>query len=136
MQSVEVNLDKLMQKLGSVEKHQEDKQGPKKKKKNHGTTTGGGLDAKVEHATSNKGKEKVSSPPGGSIKGSAGEQSVKGGSGLRKKIKQKKSLKPNGGKYEQQPQNVSPTVNEVSGLTNLQKGMKESLDGARFRYVF
>ncbi|KAG1892629.1 methyltransferase-domain-containing protein [Suillus subluteus] len=135
MQSVEVNLDKLMQKLGSVGKHQEDKQGPKKKKKNHGKTTGG-LDAKVEHATSNKGKEKVSSPPGGSIKGSAVEQSVKGGSGLRKKmIKQKKSSKPDGGKSEQQPQNVSPTLDEVSGLTSLQRGMKESLDGARFRWI-
>lgn len=132
MQSVEVNLDKLMQKLGSVGKHQEDKQGPKKKKKNHGTTTG----AKVEHAASNKGKEKVSSPPGGSIKGGAAEQSVKGSSELRKKIKQKKNLKPDGGKSEQQSQNVSPTVNEVSSLTRLQKGMKESLDGARFRYVF
>ncbi|KIK48720.1 hypothetical protein CY34DRAFT_580774 [Suillus luteus UH-Slu-Lm8-n1] len=115
MQSVEVNLDKLMQKLGSVGKPQEDKQGPKKKKKNHG--------------------EKVSSPPGGSIKGGAAEQSVKGSSELRKKIKQKKNFKPDGGKSEQQSQNVSPTVNEVSSLTRLQKGMKESLDGARFRWI-
>jgi ribosomal RNA-processing protein 8 len=135
MQSVEVNLDKLMQKLGSVGKNQEDKQGSKKKKKNHEKTTGD-LDAKVEHTTSNKGKKKVSSSPGGSIKGGAVEQSVKGGSGLRKKIKQERSLKPDGRQSEQQPQNVSPTVDEISGLTSLQKGMKESLDGARFRYVF
>ncbi|KAG1762245.1 methyltransferase-domain-containing protein [Suillus occidentalis] len=114
MQSIEVNLDKLMQKLGSVGKPQEDKQGPKKKKKNHGTTT----EAKVEHATSHKRKEKVSYPLGGSIKGGAAEQSVKGSR-----------------KSEQQSQNVSPTVNEVSGLTRLQKGMKESLDGARFRWI-
>ncbi|KAG2158824.1 methyltransferase-domain-containing protein [Suillus bovinus] len=131
MQSVEVNLDKLMRKLGSVGKHQEDKQGPKKKKKNHGKTTGG-LDAKVEHTTSNKGKEKVSSSSSGSIKENAVKQSVKGGSGLRK---QKKNLKPDSGKSEPQPQNVSPTANEVSGLTSLQKGMKESLDGARFRWI-
>ncbi|KAG2369966.1 methyltransferase-domain-containing protein [Suillus spraguei] len=132
MQSVEVNLDKLMRKLGNVGKHQEDKQGPKKKKKNHKKTTEG-LDAEVEHA--NSGKEEVSSFPGGSIEGSAINQSVKGGSGLRKKIKQKKGLKPDSRKSEQQPQNVSPAVDEVSGLTNLQKGMKESLDGARFRWI-
>ncbi|KAG2077575.1 hypothetical protein BDR04DRAFT_1088654 [Suillus decipiens] len=128
MQSVEVNLDKLMQKLGSVGKHQEDKQGPKKKK-NH-KKTNEGLDAKVEHAKF--GKEKGSSFLGGSIKESTVNQSVKGGSGLRKK---KKSLKPDSRKSEQQPQNVSPAVDEVSGLTTLQKGMKESLDGARFRWI-
>ncbi|KAG1755859.1 methyltransferase-domain-containing protein [Suillus lakei] len=127
MQSVEVNLDKLMQKLGSV--GSQDKQGPKKKKKHEKTTRG--LDAKDEHAAST---EKVSSSPGGSIKGSAAKQAAKGGSGLHKKIKQKKSLKPDAGKSEQQSHNVS-TADEVSGLTSLQKGMKDSLDGARFRMI-
>ncbi|KAG0705508.1 methyltransferase-domain-containing protein [Suillus ampliporus] len=132
MQSAEVNLDRLMQKLGSV-RNQEDKQGPTKKKKKQGRSTRA-LGTDDQHATSNKAREKVSSPHGGSI-GSAVEQPAKGGSGLRKKIKQKKNLKPDAGKPEQRPRNVSPVVDEVSGLTSLQKGMKESLDGARFRWI-
>ncbi|KAG1753879.1 methyltransferase-domain-containing protein [Suillus paluster] len=128
MQSAEVNLDKLMQKLGSVG-NREDKQGPKKKKKKQERTTRA-PDTKGAHATSNKATEKVSSPHGGSI-----EQPVKGVSGLRKKVKQKKSLKHDAGKPEQRPRNVSPAVDEVPGLTSLQKGMKESLDGARFRWI-
>ena len=121
MQSVEVNLDKLMQKLGDVHDH---KQGPKKKHRNT---------SKDEHATSSKKKEKLSSTP------ASADHSAKGSPTLLKKTKHKKP-KLDAGKSsssEKQPRvSVSPAVDGISGLTSLQKGMKESLDGARFRYVF
>ncbi|OAX42920.1 hypothetical protein K503DRAFT_682308 [Rhizopogon vinicolor AM-OR11-026] len=51
------------------------------------------------------------------------------------KQKQKKPDAKKPSSSEQQPRNVSPAVDGVSGLTSLQKGMKESLDGARFRWI-
>lgn len=134
VQFAEVNLDKLMQKLGGIRDHDsEDKQGPNKRKRKHGKTSQG-LDTKDGHAMSSKGKVKITSSLGGS---SGVEHSVKESSKPPKKMKQKKS-KLDAGKpssSEQQPR-VSPAVDGVSGLTSLQKGMKNSLDGARFRYVF
>jgi ribosomal RNA-processing protein 8 len=129
VQSVEVNLDKLMQKLG---RDHEDEQGPKKKKSKHGKTPQG-MDTRDESATSSKGKKKNPSSLG------VVALSVAESSKPPTKVKQKKKKKPVAEKAsssEQQPRNTSPAADGVSGLTSLQKGMKESLDGARFRYVF
>lgn len=131
VQSAEVNLDKLMQKLEGVRDHG-DKQ-PKKKKQKHGKTPQGPDTKTYEDATPSKKKGKKSSSPGRS---NGDIHSVKESS--RPPPKKRQQKKPDVKKpslSDQQPRNLSPAADGVSGLTSLQKGMKESLDGARFRCV-
>jgi ribosomal RNA-processing protein 8 len=135
VQSAEVNLDKLMQKLEGV-RDRDDKQGPKKKKQKHGKTPQGPDSKAYEDATPSKGKGKKSSSLGGS---NGHIHSAKESSRPPPQKKQKQKLKKPDVKKpslsDQQPRNLSPAADGVSGLTSLQKGMKESLDGARFRCV-
>ncbi|KAH7916100.1 methyltransferase-domain-containing protein [Hygrophoropsis aurantiaca] len=133
LQSAEVNLDKLMRKLAGDSKDL-DKQAPKKKKTKHEkphveNPQGNGHKSVVVNAKKGKGKTSLNS------NAHTPETPDKKSDAPAKKKKDGKSRAVNHASKDGSTAEPPVASTSQSGLTSLQKGMKDSLDGAKFRWI-
>ncbi|KIJ70248.1 hypothetical protein HYDPIDRAFT_104934 [Hydnomerulius pinastri MD-312] len=135
LHSAETNLDKLIETLGEgAGANDGERHGTKKKKKKHDKLSSQPNNNQVRPPPTASKKLAAAKDPGPSASPTPTSNTD---SSPKKKSKRKKSKATDvdrSGPSDQSPKAPKPAQNNT-GLTSLQRNMKESLDGARFRLI-